>query len=1598
MRVNRPDAPGQWDDVYQSQQEVSHQEGAHLFSINGTRFAGLPSSQPYEIREKEPDTLFTVINVDQETWITEDWLRQTIVRYRSADDVFRDAFLYGVVFNTQDTKKSRLSPEASDYLDSLGNSWVQMTPAAPSPGPYLAFKGQLFEAYRLYDDTQGAFVTGVLPSTDMVAGETAQTFSVAVPSRLRHLASDEKPLAGFRVAVKDNFAIQGIKTSLCNQAYHELYPAATKTAACIEFLRQRGAVIVGTTKLASFAATEEPLECIDYQAPWNPRADGHQSPAGSSSGSGAAIASYPWLDIAIGSDTSGSGRRPGHWNGCYAMRPSHGVLPVDGYTASFRQFDVPTFFGRGVATCKAFASEWYGYKLPEPKALPPRIIYPLDYMSLITNKDQLRIIDNFVVDLEAAMRIKHERVSLASLWDVLPPVEAGGQSLHEYMKHACRDSFFHDDYHNFDSFRQEYQDKFAKTPYVSPPVQWQWNLSETITQAARDTAIEKLEVYRKWFCETVMRGEEHNTIIIIPIENMSPRYRDEARTCFDPVGVPMLFLSPIIQGPEFTVPIGQVPFESRVSGRTEGPANARQAALLVPWSKDTNNLQHCPVLLASHGVALRRAYQQQLNFRQFLLALAGVIFFGTPHSTSEDIESWQNPALLVQAGLLSKKKKYFDPNEIEKFARFSLRFEQACVVAPILSIYETQPTKIKSPLWSVKKNLPVQLTGRDFVATKSRHEEFMALDTDHKNLCNIDVSSAGFNVVTTFLTTVVEDTRLKIIRGSPKYKAASALDHWTVRDPNEAMMTMNEGQPNTGSESNSAPQSDPFTKEATLGSSEDGFEIIRQLTDMPSGRQGSHVPCHIIPVAHNKAFFGRAAILQEISNMFFDSVEACEEDQAGKEVKTFAICGPGGMGKTQIATEFVYRHKDRFDAILWIYADKAGKIAESFTRMALKLGLVAADSMDSRDPVVTRDLVKGWLANPMKTADPADELGTGQASWLIVFDNADNPDQLEDFWPLDGPGCVLFTSRDPLAKHANYLALNGILLEPFDPEEGSRFLTELTQKPEDSSDVVRILGGLPLALTQMAGIIVRHEYSFEEFTKIYSEEENRKELMQLRLDQHRYRSGYEHTLASVWALESLNHGRFLLEVLSFLDPDRIQECILTTHSDVVAVDGFPKSTIAYHRARTELQQSSLITRSSEELQVHRLIQDAARSKIGKERTIMVFSSTVALVSSIWPFQDFDWRHGVSRWRKCGQLLPHVLSLEQHHSRLQLFSDRFEENFQFAKLLTDAGWFYHECGRSSDSERMFASAQSIAEKLRSSIAKTRNAANDSERAIKDLKALLAEIHHNLGCVGTESNDPAATLKHFQMFNELMRGEIAEEAQGKDKRLAISWNELGNAHMLNDQWEEGERSFKKSIVTMQGVNGFQDIDNSFAMVNLGLTYWLSGRQEDAVEVLMEGLRVREVIHGLDDRESFITGRFLHALGNVKSTQGFHEDSQRYHERALAQYLSTIGQNHHRTGDLHVKVAEHHFRRQEYEEALLHLDQALRVFAPRAWLKPEKARAMFKRSLICRALDRQKDAIRDQEESLQLYCDIKHVGRANVEDLTAEDFDKVVAFWSR
>ena len=164
------------------------------------------------------------------------------------------------------------------------------------------------------------------------------------------------------------------------------------------------------------------------------------------------------------------------------------------------------------------------------------------------------------------------------------------------------------------------------------------------------------------------------------------------------------------------------------------------------------------------------------------------------------------------------------------------------------------------------------------------------------------------------------------------------------------------------------------------------------------------------------------------------------------------------------------------------------------------------------------------------------------------------------------------------------------------------------------------------------------------------------------------------------------------------------------------------------------------------------------------------------------------------------------------------------------------------------------ALSIIEKLFSLLPQASSAPLEAGRVRADLQTLLADVHHNIGCVAQEGNDPAGALKHCQLFNSMMWDELGDKAQGRDIRLAKSWNELGNAYMLNKMWEMAEPCFLRSIATMKLVENLSKTDVSFMLVNLGLAYWLMDRLEEAVQVLQEGLQDRSDAFGKDDKDSF------------------------------------------------------------------------------------------------------------------------------------------------
>ena len=127
--------------------------------------------------------------------------------------------------------------------------------------------------------------------------------SVAVPSRL-YTRDSEKSMAGVRVALRDCIDLAGVQTTMMSKPYSGIYGPVESSADYAQKLIDLGAIIVGKTKMVSFASSEEPTDqWIDFHCPTNPRGDRYQSLSGSSAGAAAALAGYEWLDESIGADS-----------------------------------------------------------------------------------------------------------------------------------------------------------------------------------------------------------------------------------------------------------------------------------------------------------------------------------------------------------------------------------------------------------------------------------------------------------------------------------------------------------------------------------------------------------------------------------------------------------------------------------------------------------------------------------------------------------------------------------------------------------------------------------------------------------------------------------------------------------------------------------------------------------------------------------------------------------------------------------------------------------------------------------------------------------------------------------------------------------------------------------------------------------------------------------------------------------------------------------------------------------------------------------------------------------------------------------------------
>jgi aspartyl-tRNA(Asn)/glutamyl-tRNA(Gln) amidotransferase subunit A len=142
------------------------------------------------------------------------------------------------------------------------------------------------------------------------------------------------PLHGIPIALKDNVATAGVRTTAASALFEHRVP--TEDAEVVGRLKAAGAVFLGKLNMHEFAlgTTSAISHFGAVHNPW----DLERIAGGSSGGSGAAVAASLCFG-AVGTDTGGSNRIPAACCGVVGLKPTYGVVSTHGVIPVSTSFD-----------------------------------------------------------------------------------------------------------------------------------------------------------------------------------------------------------------------------------------------------------------------------------------------------------------------------------------------------------------------------------------------------------------------------------------------------------------------------------------------------------------------------------------------------------------------------------------------------------------------------------------------------------------------------------------------------------------------------------------------------------------------------------------------------------------------------------------------------------------------------------------------------------------------------------------------------------------------------------------------------------------------------------------------------------------------------------------------------------------------------------------------------------------------------------------------------------------------------------------------------------------------------------------------------------
>lgn len=357
----------------------------------------------------------------------------------------------------------------------------------------------------------------------------------------------------------------------------------------------------------------------------------------------------------------------------------------------------------------------------------------------------------------------------------------------------------------------------------------------------------------------------------------------------------------------------------------------------------------------------------------------------------------------------------------------------------------------------------------------------------------------------------------------------------------------------------------------------------------------------------------------------------------------------GGVGKTQLAVEFVYRYSDQYDIVWWIAAEQQTLVLQSLFELGRRLGLPQTQDMRQTATMVM------------------DALATTKLRWLLVYDNALEPNDVTGLVPSSG-GHVILTSRNQTWASV----WDAIEVDVFDRPESVELIRKrgdvITR--EDAEKLAEKLGDLPLALDQAASWQQATRMPVSEYLELF--DHHVREL----LDEGRPAS-YPMTVAAFvnLAFEKLRVDApavaQLLELFAFLGAEPLSVSLLRSAKNSAVsqpLAGVLRDSIKLNRTIRALRQYGLAKVGGDQsIQVHRLVQLVIREGLSDDLAEQSRRNAQAILSAANPEAPDD----SSSWPTYAQIEPHLQLAGLVDSQLRDAHQAVIDQIRYLYIIGDA---------------------------------------------------------------------------------------------------------------------------------------------------------------------------------------------------------------------------------------------------------------------------------------------------------------------------------------